>query len=646
MTKDFRASQIQTTAIIAVSSSASLPARLLFYPITSEDSSNPNQGQINSGAFDLSGIGADTTYYVSGTKDSRGGSSGGTFVFGGDVHISGTLTGQDGGTVSGGSGWIIVSDIESVAGSVVSGKVFLNASSNMIASGTSDSSTIRARIKGSYPDVTLKSGSNIVTGELSADTDSDSYNGTVDITVSGSGATLTAQLFDPQGKVGPTYNFDVTIETGPELTLLTFGTDGVTPFSYPGSQTELKAGDVVDIYWESDKPVYTINVQDSGACSSATIGGVGGATSGTFQCTVANRGTTLQALAATIRVADNAGAFGAFRATSVDGGSTDGLGLVNLNNLAPSFVDNGVTYPSLQDALKDSETADVDIEVSDFDTIIYSSPVSELTIPATTTYAQVKTVTRLGGTYNISTTNYRIVATRTANDNSNTFNDVVNIADTTATVTVSEPAARLRSGGNDGTAEQSHVITATANQQMSASQTPDITTTHTPAAANTGDAEGWAASWSGGPTSWTRTLRVHDDDPKGTFTWATGSIILYNLARRPTTTLNGSLDYTLGGFVARTIEFPVFSQDATVNVAVITYSKVTAGIFTATSNTAIKAATQGDQTDATDTYTIGTSVGVGLGVNPANLHWNDSLAASTNADPGNLAALEDLEETV
>ncbi|MHA1470633.1 MAG: hypothetical protein ACTSSP_08760, partial [Candidatus Asgardarchaeia archaeon] len=76
------------------------------------------------------------------------------------------------------------------------------------------------------------------------------------------------------------------------------------------------------------------------------------------------------------------------------------------------------------------------------------------------TFEFIKTIScQNPGNYNDNTINFRAVATKTINDTSNTYNLIVEVADTVPIITVAQPQSRLRSSdfGED------YVITATSN---------------------------------------------------------------------------------------------------------------------------------------------------------------------------------------
>jgi hypothetical protein len=383
------------------------------------------------------------------------------------------------------------------------------------------------------------------------------YHGTVDLTGFALPYTITALHQD-----GNSYSVVVSEDAKPVISLLEF-TGG-----YPGSQTELKAADTFDIRVQTDLNFVEIEVEDSGACTSQTFP-VAATNDYTFTSVIANRGTTTQALPARVRVRKSTGAWSDWVYTNAGGGTVDGQDLVNLNNTYPSIeamVQVSVTYPATQQAIKDAETVTVHSTCINFDTISYTSPPGELTIPSPTVYAENKAgVARFAGGYNITNPNYRITANRAANDATSTEQVVVYIAHDFVQIVMTEPAARLRTGGNDGTSAQDHTITMTANQWLI--EAPTV------AAPPAGGGTWQGAVWAGGPSVWTRDLQCHDNDTVGTYVY--GSLVATNLARRVTTAYTGDSNYTIGGFVSRTVQLAAFANETTFNAPVADYSKCT-----------------------------------------------------------------------
>jgi len=536
-------------------------------------------------------------------------------VFGGDASLK-SLFYSGGG--AGGSGWVYITDADVQVSGTISNKVYQDTGNTVLQSFTTSTVDITLSIRSSYPKVEI-GGSPF---ELTRDVGGGYYEGDIDITIAGSGD-VAIEIQTADDNPGATDTVAVTLVAPPELLTLSF-TGG-----YPGSQTELKEDDNYGITGTTDKPIDAIEIYDYEAGKYELIIGLSGS-SFSEQITIADRGNSPVLRPARVRARDAVtGAWGNYRDTNQGGGSTEGVHVVNCNNLHPSVAIGSVTYPGAQGALKASESASVANTCSNFDTIIYSDPTAtELNISNTTTYEASKNVSRIGGTYNVSTTNFRITANRAANDADTIANTTVNIANVAAQITVAEPAARLRSGGNDGTSIQNHTITLTSDQQLLS--TPSLSE-------DTGGGT-FIGSWSGGPTVYTRTLQVHDDDVKATYNWQ--SLSATNLAGIVTTVITGDDSYVLGGFVARTLTFAAFSQTTTLNVAVVTYTKVQAGIFTSTNQVAIRHTPQGDHADAANEYTIDSP----LNTNPQTLWWNDVAAAAANS--GGTAQITNVEEIV
>ena len=330
---------------------------------------------------------------------------------------------------------------------------------------------------------------------------------------------------------------------------------------------------------------------------------------------------------ARVRVQKPSGTWSAWVWTNAGAGVVDGTDLINCNDLRPvidSITQPSITYPASQEAIKDSETVTVHSTVANFDTILYSSPNSDLSIPSTTTYVENKAlVQRIAGNYNISTNNYRIVATRTANNAVTTVNGVVFIAHVACTLTVTEPASRLRSGGNDSTSAQNHVITITANQNLI--QAPTL---------NTGSEGAWqGGAFVGSGTTWTRSIQIHDDDTKGTYAW--GSIAGVNLANKTTSVITGDGNYTLGGYVSRVLTLAAFANEVSQNVEAVDYTKVAM-------TWSVKALPNKRAVGTTATPDAGSWCLNALNTNPVVVRILDTAATGSSSTPTTVT----IEETV
>lgn len=350
---------------------------------------------------------------------------------------------------------------------------------------------------------------------------------------------------------------------GPEVTAIVFG-------AYPGSQTDLKendqigvtvtvANDASSVWIEADKASKTI--------VNLTLGAVDGAGAGyrnaTGTITISSTGSDAPVDA---QAENSLGTRGSvFTSSNLD-----------IDQVYPTITFNSITYPATQGAIKSSETADVNVSVTNWtggtDTITYSTPLSQISIPSTTTYAQTKTVTRIAGDYNISSNNYSVSATKVNNDATTSYSRNVRIAHVAAQLTVSEPAARLRSGStgysNVGlttsatTAE--HTITLGSNQLMDGIPTL--------AAPSAGEGSWKNALFSGSGSSFTNVLEVPDSSTRGSHSW--GAISGKNLAGLTTTAITGSSTYTIGGFLARYYKITLGQNSVSGAVEATTYTKI------------------------------------------------------------------------
>jgi hypothetical protein len=515
-----------------------------------------------------------------------------------------------GGGGAGGSGWVKIVDV-AVPGGVALDKVFQDAPNNTILQSAKVSAVdIEVSIKASYPVVDVNG--NLVT--LAPSADEGHYEDTVPVTISGTGPfAVTVQTAN--NVAGAVDACDFTLELPPALTALSFSG------TYPGAQTELKEDDNFTIVGTADKDIDRVRVLDYGACKLEEFA-VAVGTGFSVAATIDDEGNVATLRPARVQVRDAlTGAWSDTRDTNQLGGTTDGVDVVNCNNLHPSVTIGAITYPASQQALKNSESASVAVTAANYDTIAPSSPPAELNISgAPPSY----TAQRVSGSYNVSTNNFRLTATRNANGAQTIAETVVKIANVAPTISVVSPAARLRSGGNNGTAAQNHTITVQSNQQLLS------------VAMDAGASGTFLGSWAGGPINWTRSLQVHDNDEKGTFSFQ--NLVATNLAGIVQNTINSGASYVLGGFVARTLTFGAFATQTPMDVKVVDFSKLSAGIFTATNQTALKQAI-GTPPSVTNGYTIDA-----IGVKPTQVIWLDTSAAGSNS--GGTAQITNVQEAV
>jgi hypothetical protein len=510
-------------------------------------------------------------------------------------------------------GSLYISDITTpTPGAEVSDRVYANPPTNTILTGCTTSSVdIDVDVICSY------SKAKVITTQgtyENADLDPNGllFEDSISATVGSVDETIEIRAVTPNGQESARQTVDVIIELPPELTALSFAD------TYPGSQTEYKEDDTVRIVGTTDVLCSGVEIMapsgsySDGACKAEVIN-FAATTSIDVTVSIADQGNSTVARPGYVRAKNAAGAYGSVRATNEGGGSTDHVHLVYCNNLYPSVSFGTKTYPPTQYALKGSESATVVNTVTNFNTISYTSPNGDLSITSPSTYQTPKTVTRIAGSYNDSVNNLRITATRAANDASTTRNTIVEIANVAPTINITEPSSRLRSGGNDSTSAQNHTITLSSNQKLYVS----------PIVYPDGGGGVFLGSWAGGPKTWTRSLQVHDDDTKATHSWT--GLVATNGAGIVQNTISGNSTYVIGGFVARDVYFSPAATTGSINVAVVTYTKLTASSWSLSPSTPLLNPVQGNHDNIASTYTVDS-----IGTNPTDVYCNDEDLVDLN----------------
>lgn len=520
--------------------------------------------------------------------------------------------------VSSGSGFVYAV-AASVADGVISGQVYQDAGSNVLQEFISSGDTVSLAVRSSFPLVRVGDGSPVALPLVGG-----IYEGDISVTLSAGSQSLTLTAVGPDGADAATDTVQA-VFTAP-ASLLTLAFSG----GYPVGQTELKAGDSMILSGTTDLPVDGVQILDSGAGGGEFLT-FASTTSFAVVVTIPDRGDAAQTLPVVAQVRDaTSGALSAQLSTDEGGAGVDGVNTVILNNLAPSGSFDSIDYPVGQGALKNAEVATVDFSVSDADSVVFSSPTSELSITNPTLLESQKTVARISGDLNESTTNIQATLTRTANAATAVVEGVVVIQNIAPTIDLSLPQSRLRSGGNDGTSVQSYVLTLSSSQQLTSA--PSL------AVDSGGNRGAFSGAFSGGPSTWTRSLVVDETIPDEKGVFAFEGLVATNLSGLSTNTLNSGQAYELGGFVARDLTFSAFASSVQLGTSVEDFSKLSAGIFSATNQAALKQAI-GTGPSVANGYTIDA-----VGANPTTLTWLDSAAISTNS--AGTAQITSVEEVV
>lgn len=338
----------------------------------------------------------------------------------------------------------------------------------------------------------------------------------------------------------------VKIANGPVITGITLNSTAASATSpnIVGS-SEIKGGDIVnaEVYVDGngvsvgniDLSISNAGVSDGSqtsytSYSNTTLG------DGSFKYTVPINVTSSTARdgaqSVTMTARNNFG-------TESDAASSSASATVN-NSVYPVISISTISYPAGQEALKDAEFATVSNSVTNFDSLVYSSPNGNLTIMNDTTFEASKSVSRIGGGYNISSNNFTITATKDSNGRVVSDSDVVKIADTALSFSVSNLASTL-SSSPAGTSDN---FDLNADQQLL--EIPSLNTD----ASQTSPSTLIATASGTSPSSNDYRITVSDTDTKGTFTWVVSG---QNLAGKVTSSISTNPNYTLAGFSSRTI---------------------------------------------------------------------------------------------
>lgn len=349
---------------------------------------------------------------------------------------------------------------------------------------------------------------------------------------------------------------------GPTITSVNFVN------GYPGSQTEVKENDTFDVevhFDPSGSEASHVEIADYGCSKFNTIDLsttelVWGTThTATITITIDNTSLTPTLLPVRIRGRNSFGTFGPF-VDSDTSGVVDGFNVLLCNDTVPTFNNNGTNFPTNQLAFKGNETGTQNVEVINSTSVSYSSPTSEFTIDSPSVYGISKTITCTNpGTYNDSTPNFAISASRAANDTTASFSTNVEVADTAPLITVTQPQARLRSSQ----AGETYTITATGDQNIA----------NTPLIALDVPVSGtWqGAGFIGSLKSWTRMILIEDGDASGIASWSFISVPT-NRAGIPATIIG---DQNVGGFLPRTITIAAWpNREVNIGTRVSDASKV------------------------------------------------------------------------
>ncbi len=510
----------------------------------------------------------------------------------------------------GSGGGIYINDIVPNGGGNVGAKVFKTGSNdNILESCSADDLNLRVYVvaligaSNLRPAVTVNGVSVGNWDHVAYETDNRVlFRGYADIVLVG--AVVTATHED-----GVTDSCLVALDARPVISAAEFV--GLYPIGPTGVvQTEVKDDDVFSVSVTADIDFDRIEFENSGALKSDIITVAQGA-SATAEATIDATGTTTQSLGGRVRVSTPSGSWGDwFSITNT----------VDCNDTVPSVSFGLKTYPVGQEALKGSESATVVNTITGWsrfvDEITYSSPGGQLSIQSDLTHESPKQVSRIAGSYNVSSNNFAIAVTRIANGAQGSGSTIVKIANVLPVIDVSiVGASRMRTGGNDGTPVQSYAILIESSQDLIS----------TPVLSNAVSDDNSFGTFSGSGDTWTATYQADDNNPVGAFSWH--SLSATNLSGMIQTSISSGVNYEVGGFVSRTIAIQGSVDNGEINVGITEWTSKVVFSWTADSTVVIKGSV-GDTTQyLQDKWTIDA-----LNTSPTRILIQDTSAALSSTD--------------
>jgi len=484
----------------------------------------------------------------------------------------------------------IVSDFAYVPGTVPSNTVLLEA--------TSDQETVRIEfiVEGDQsfysptvivdvPTGTPAIGDNVIATLTQDPQDIRTFHGYADINIA-DGLTAGRMVY-LEASHGATAS--VLIKRAPEapqIQTMTFSsvypTVAADPTSgYPGgTQTTIKSGDVFYVSGSVDNSATLVALNTGGAVgggtyTTATAGGNLGAidSAGAGYRTFLIRFNASSASGVQTATAEAQNSFGSWGNPFVTTNN------VVMDQISPSVSIGSVNYPTLQSALKLSESATVTNTVSGQDYVYYyeNGGAGFIDISNPITYEASKTVTRIGGNYVYNGNNFAIKAYKTSNGTTTTVaTGDVNISNVAPSVAISGATMRLVSSPSG----ENYAITLTFTQRLR--QAPTI--------ASSGDTTaGDRGSWSGSGDTWSFTLTVDDADVKGTYTWVVNNVNTLSNNTYNNIIITSGVSYEIGGFTTRLVTVGALEQVVDLNVDITDPSKVTVKYAGTTDNLTYRA---------------------------------------------------------
>lgn len=379
--------------------------------------------------------------------------------------------------------------------------------------------------------------------------------------------------------------------------------------SLPGVQTAVKHNDVMQISGVVRNDATSVTVANTQAAKGGSLSlGADDSAGAGFK--------TFTGTAITSNEPNNLSSSLAVYATNflgTDGDLAYSASGIELDQRLIGFSSFDVTYLASNNAMKGTDTATVQLQIANADVYTYSF--ADGTVPDVNTYSLTKSVTCTNNSSDNLSNNYKVVATRTANGATGTYNGVVRIANlvANASIAILGNPARLRSSA----AGEDYVVRVLSSQAILVAPTLSA-----PAGGGT-----FTGSWSSlnGGKEWRRTLNVTDADTVGAHQFFGFSYINEANVEYVELAPEADANYEIGGMTFRSLVVPAFSQVVALGSSVGNINKTTARYAGADEALALR----NDTNDVAKAYTI-TDAGGTYDANGTYLFINDVAFAGSN----------------
>lgn len=390
---------------------------------------------------------------------------------------------------------------------------------------------------------------------------------------------------------------------------------------YPGSQTEVKQGDIISLNITADKPFVSFSSDDTDPTNATQTAAVFFTSSSSRQITiaVADRGNVTQNLSIKFKVVDSNGSISSLFVTGSQG-STDGIHTIRTNNTHPQITPT-LVYPSSQEGFKFNQAGTVTFTGQNYNTLSWTSPTSSFSIPSpAATVSPLNITCSTNVAYEDETTNLQVVATRSANAATTTVELQAVISNSLPVIDIQQSASRYRT--SDG--GETYTVTLVSDQQLLSVDSLTVPE---------GTLSGVWTEIDG--KTWETELTVDTNDVKGDHLMS--ALQVTSSVGDNKTAINSGAEYTIGGFLERMITVPPFTDEVSIGDTVLDTSKLVTKDFDNIDMNYVATLTDGRRN-----YTISDGAGNPVAIGGTHFLWLDDNQVQQNSIQKNIT-IEELE---